>query len=332
MSDEAAPGAAGPRAGEEFRVKSRPGLPPAEVRELSRLSPWRSTWSMVQTFALAAGCIAAAVVTRGRPWHALVVAASLVGIAGAQHALAVLAHEAAHYRSYKTRWLNDLTGTLCAAPLGLSMLTYRVIHRIHHNHLYEPLDPDLALMAGYPRGRAYLLRKLAKDLAGITVVKNYAYFVGKPQGVQRMGDTSPELRARANRDRKLVALVNIAFFAVAIYAGFWRWYLLFWMLPLVTLLQAILRLRAVMEHGAVEDTTTPLKAARTNFVPWYLYWLLFPHDVHYHIEHHLYPSIPHYRLAECHRRLRARGVLDGAEVATLPDVMRKVFAEPRVAT
>ena len=74
--------------------------------------------------------------------------------------------------------------------------------------------------------------------------------------------------------------------------GFWRWYLLLWFLPLVTLLQAILRLRAVMEHGAVDDTTTPLKAARTNFVPPYLYWILFPHDVHYHIEHHLYPSIP----------------------------------------
>jgi fatty acid desaturase len=102
-----------------------------------------------------------------------------------------------------------------------------------------------------------------------------------------------------------------------------------WFLPLVTLLQAILRLRAVMEHGAVDDTTTPLKAARTNFVPSYLYWILFPHDVHYHIEHHLYPSIPSYRLAECHRRLRARGFLDGAEVAGMAEVMRKIFAPPR---
>ncbi|MGZ3429289.1 MAG: fatty acid desaturase, partial [Polyangia bacterium] len=152
------------RAGEEFRVKARVGLPPDEVRELSKLSPLRSTGSIVQTFALAAACIALGVLTRGHWWHPLAVAAAIVGIAGAQHALAVLAHEGAHYRFYKTRWLNDLAGKLCAAPLGLSMLTYRLIHRIHHNHLYEPLDPDLALMAGYPRGRGYLLRKLAKDL------------------------------------------------------------------------------------------------------------------------------------------------------------------------
>jgi fatty acid desaturase len=311
--------------GEEFRVRSKSHLPPDEVRALSRISPWRSTLSFVRTGALAAACLVVAV----RWPHPLVIGAALLGIAGAQHGLAVLAHEAAHYRSYQARWLNDLAGALAAAPLGLSMLTYRVIHRTHHNHLYEAIDPDLALMAGYPRGRAYLLRKLAKDLLGITTLKNYAYFVGRPNGGSPLDDTSAELRARAARQRRLVAVAHLAFLALAVALGFWLWYLLLWLLPLTTLLQAILRLRAVMEHGAVDDTTTPLRAARTNFVPPYLYWILFPHDVHYHIEHHLYPSIPHYRLAECHRRLQARGVLDGAEVATLRQTFAKIFAEPR---
>jgi fatty acid desaturase len=318
-------------AGEEFRVGSHRGLSPDEVRELSRLSPLRSTLSHLKTLALAAVYISAAVLTRGHRWHPLVVTAAFIGVAGAQHALAVLVHEAAHYRSFKTRWLNDLVGTLCGAPLGLSMLTYRVIHRIHHNHLYEPIDPDLALMAGYPRGRLYLVRKLLKDLAGITILKNYYYFVGRPQGVRRMDDTSPALRAAARRERKLIALANAVFIVVSIVLGFWRWYLLLWLLPAVTLLQAILRLRAVLEHGAVDDITTPLKAARTNFVPFYLYWILFPHDVNHHIEHHLHPSIPHYRLEECHRRMRARGVLDGAEVSELVPALRKIFAPPRAA-
>ena len=75
------------------------------------------------------------------------------------------------------------------------MRTYRLVHNIHHHHLYEPIDPDLALMAGYPRGRVYLVRKLAKDLLGITTLKNYAYFVGRPQGERRMDDTAPSLRA-----------------------------------------------------------------------------------------------------------------------------------------
>ena len=296
-------------------------LPVEEVRALSQLSPLRSTLAPLKTWALAAGAVFAAV----RWPHPLVVAAAIVAIAGAQHALAVLAHEAAHQRSFRTRWLNDVVGKLCGAPLGISMLTYRMVHRVHHNHLYEPVDPDLALMAGYPRGRWYLIRKLLKDLSGITILKNYSYFAGKPNG-KRMPDTSATVRRAARRDRKLVLAFNIALITLSIIFGFWRWYLLLWVFPAVTILQAILRLRAVMEHGAVGDLRSPLTAARTNFVPFYLYWILFPHDVHYHIEHHLYPSIPHYRLAECHRRLRARGFLDGAEVTTLGQIMPRIFA------
>lgn len=330
--DSGAPlGQTGGRRGEEFRVRTRGGLGPDEVRALSRLSPLRAALSLASTWALAAGCM-----TLAWRWpHPLVIAAAVVGVAGAQHGLAVLSHESAHYRGCQTRWLNDLYGTLCAAPLGLSMLTYRVIHRIHHNHLYEALDPDLPLMAGYPRGRWYLVRKLAKDLTGFTTLKNYLYFFGKPAGRtadngRPLDDTSPSLRAAAARDRRLVIALQLGFLASSIYFGFWRGYLLLWILPLVTLLQAILRLRAVLEHGAVEDTSTALKAARTNFVPFYLYWILFPHDVHYHIEHHLYPSIPHYRLARCHRLLRDQGILDGAEVATLGQAVRKVFAPVRL--
>jgi fatty acid desaturase len=311
--------------GEEFRERSRAGLSPDEVRELSRLDAVKASLSILVNWTAIALFAAAALRWR----HPAAVAAAILGLALAQHGLAVLAHEAAHYRLYQRRWLNDLAGKLCGAPLGVSMLTYRIIHRIHHNHLYEPIDPDLALMAGYPRGRLYLLRKLAKDLTGITTLKNYRYFKGRM--VKPIGDTSSELRQAARRDRRLVLALHVGALAVAIATGAWRWYLLFWLLPLVTVLQMILRLRAICEHGAVSDLTTPLKAARTTLAPFWLRCLLFPHHVNYHIEHHLYPSVPHYRLAECHRRLAARGALDGAELAPhLGVTLRRIFAEPMV--
>jgi fatty acid desaturase len=309
--------------GEEFRARVD-GLPPAEVRALSALSFPRAALSVAQSWALLAACVAAAV----RWPHPAVIAAALVGIAGAQHGLAVLTHEAAHYRLFGHRGLNDLFGKLCGAPLGVSMVTYRLIHRIHHNHLYQPIDPDLALMAGYPRGRAYLLRKLLKDLTGVTTVKNYLYFTGRARDRSR-DDTSPRLRAQARRDRRLVLALALALLAASVATGVWRWYLGLWLLPLVTLLQALLRLRAVCEHGAVRDTSTPLLAARTTLAPLWVRWLLFPHHVSYHVEHHLYPSVPHYRLAECHRRLAAAGVLDGAEVVpTVRATFAKIFAAP----
>ena len=108
-------------------------------------------------------------------------------------------------------------------------------------------------------------------------------------------------------------------------------YLVLWVLPAATVLQAILRLRAVCEHGAVIDLGSPLTAARTNHAPWWARWLLFPHHVNYHVEHHLYPAIPHYNLPACHRELEARGILDGAEVRPWLETVGLVAADRRPA-
>ena len=72
-----------------------------------------------------------------------------------QHALFVIAHDAAHYLLYENRKINDLVGRLSATVQGLSMCTYRVIHRLHHNNLYGELDPDTALHGGYPPAPSY---------------------------------------------------------------------------------------------------------------------------------------------------------------------------------
>ena len=62
--------------------------------------------------------------------------------------------------------------------------------------------------------------------------------------------------------------------------------------------------------------------------PW-LEWLLFPHRVNYHIEHHLYASVPHYNLPALHRELAGRGLLEGAETASFRRTLAKIFAEPK---
>jgi hypothetical protein len=48
--------------------------------------------------------------------------------------------------------------------------------------------------------------------------------------------------------------------------------------------------------------------------------------VNYHLEHHLYPAVPHYHLPALHRALQSRGVLEGAEVRDIPDTLKMIFA------
>jgi fatty acid desaturase len=325
-------------AGEEFRDGARRGLPADVVRRLNELDAGKAWLCVAETVAVLAACIALSLAF----WSPWTVVPALLVIATRQQALFVLAHDAAHYRLFPQRWLNDAVGGLLGALAGISMRTYRVVHRLHHNHLYEPQDPDIPLHGGYPRGRGYLVRKLAKDLLGGTAFKTYAYFFGAPalnastgERNRPLDDTSPRLRAEARRDRWCVAALHVAMPAAAFAGGYGVEYVVLWALPLATLLQPLLRFRAICEHGAVTGLGSPLTAARTNLGPRWLVWLLFPHNVNFHTAHHLYPAVPMYNLPDAHRELERHGLLAGAEVRDVRGTARLVFAEaattPRTA-
>ncbi|MFP6718558.1 MAG: fatty acid desaturase family protein [Alphaproteobacteria bacterium] len=328
----------GPIHGEEFIDDLRSPvaakvnqLPPERHRELSQIDTWRAIAAVVGTMSTLIGTIAIALLV----WNPIFVVIAIIIIGTRQHALIVLAHDATHYRLFKPRWLNDLIGRMCGMVSGVSMCSYRVIHRLHHNHLYQDQDPDIPLHGGYPRGRTYLAKKLLRDLCGFTAWKTYAYFFGAPsinttsnQSSRPLDDTSSRLRQSARHDRYLVAGFHLTALTAALAIGHGLEYLLLWVLPLATIVPALLRLRAVCEHGAVIDFTSPLGAARTNLSPIWLQWLLFPHHVNYHLEHHIYPAIPHYNLPSCHREMVELGVLDNAEVRTIKKTLGLLFADP----
>jgi len=317
--------------GEEFRARKGGPLTAETVRELNRQDDGRALLSVVASFGLLAAAAGAALVW----WTPWVVVPAILVLVSRQHAMAILAHEATHYRLFSKRWLNEAVGRLCGYLIGISMPTYRVVHRLHHNHLYQKIDPDIPLMAGYPRGRAYLARKLTKDVAGFTAHKNYAYFFGAPgtnretgQASRPLADTSPRLRQQALADRWVMVAVQAALLAAAVASGHALEYLVLWLVPLVTLFQALLRFRAVLEHGAPSGFASPLHAARTNLCPAWAAWFLFPLSVNYHIEHHLYPAVPHYNLKRAHQALTAAGALAGAEVRPVAETISRVFAPP----
>jgi fatty acid desaturase len=318
--------------GEEFKDDFRKALPREVVQRLTRRSPWRATAAIFHDLVVLAAAIGAGLYFWPNPL-ALLVCVPIIGTR--QHALFVIAHDAAHYLLYQDRVLNDLVGRACATLQGLSMCTYRVIHRLHHNNLYGELDPDTALHGGYPRGKMYLIKKLLKDLSGLTAWKTYAYFLGGAPALNTktnvalrpLDDTSQKLRSEAHNDRNFVIAFHVVALAAFGVSGYLIEYLVLWVLPLVTVVQAILRLRAIAEHGATTDFSSPLTAARTNVAPAWLEWLIFPHHVNYHIEHHLYASVPHYNLPALHREMRAHGVLEGAEVIAFRATLGKIFAE-----
>ncbi len=352
--------------GREFRDDARvPGSGNAQARRvltadelapLTALSSVRSLASIGLTVGLLALFIGGGISAMNGPWAWVLVPIAVVAIGIQQHAIFILNHEAAHSRLLPNRRLNDALGAFIGMTGGVSMHTYRVTHRLHHNHLYGPQDPDTAIHGGYPRGKAYLWRKLALDLIGWNAWKTYAYFFGAPAinaetlgKINPMNDTSAQLRQAARVDRWrvvgfqiavpttlfLIALMSMDSVTNAVFSfKYLIFYAVFWLLPLFTVLQPILRLRAIFEHGAVTDLSSPLTAARSNrstgsALNCVARATLFPHHVNYHLEHHLYPAVPHYHLPRLHQLLVQKGALAGAEVRDVQATWGLVFALKR---
>jgi fatty acid desaturase len=91
--------------------------------------------------------------------------------------------------------------------------------------------------------------------------------------------------------------------AVVTLLGGWQVVLMYWIVPAFTWLKWTMYLRGVAEHHALEGGGESFASSRTTLPSWLGRWLIAPQNVHFHLDHHLYPSVPCFRLPELHREL-----------------------------
>jgi fatty acid desaturase len=286
-----------------------------EIRELTRRSDLRGLLSV----AIDWGWIGLAMAAVAVEPHPLVVITALFVIGGRQLGLAVLTHECAHRSLFHTPWLGELVGTwVCGAPVWTDLHRYREHHRAHHNHTGTAQDPDLGLVTPFPTTRASLLRKVLRDLSGATALRRVVGLLAMDAGFvtytastesQRLPTPSPAQAARSLlRHTGPVLLANAALLALLALLGRPELYLL-WLGAWCTTYSLVLRLRSIAEHACTDLVPDLLHNTRTTAAHWGARLLLAPHHVNYHLEHHLLPTVPHWRLPDVHARLRERGLL-----------------------
>lgn len=288
-------------------------LAPDALRPLQKLSTVRALGALAGTWGLIAASIAAALWSGH--WAVWIAAALVVG--RCQHALAVLMHDAAHYRLLDHRGWNDFVGQwLCAKPIASHLYIYRTVHLRHHRYLHTPQDPDLSLSAPFPCGRRSFLRKLLRDAVGVSALVMRGYVqVDKASGRMRFTPRQGNLFRYWSAQTVATRALAAAIVGGLVLAGYGWAFLVLWVLPLLVVYQVILRARGVLEHAAVPDKADPLRNARTVVSRNPLaQFFLNPHHVGYHLEHHLYPGVPHYNLPRLHAALAATGRFDGALV------------------
>ena len=282
-------------------------LTPEEIRPLAQRSDLWGALLLLHCW----GVIAAALALFALWPNPLTFLAAVVLIGSRQLGLAILMHEAAHSALFRNRALNEWAGEwLCGRPILADMQEYRRYHLKHHRFTQTEEDPDLTLSRPFPCTRASLLRKLWRDISGQTGVRQRAQqimFAFKMAG-ESEGASSQDLAQAFSGPvlgRALVA--NAVLFAAMWAAGAWWWWFAFWLLPLLTWFQLVLRVRNIAEHGAVEFSDDPLRNVRTTKAGWLLRLLLAPYWVNYHLEHHLVMHVPCRNLPRLHALMLEKG-------------------------
>lgn len=304
-------------------------LTPEEIRPLAERSDVSGALLLLHCW----GTIAAALALFALWPNPLTFLLALVLIGSRQLGLAILMHEAAHSALFRSRALNEWCGEwLAGRPILADMLEYRRYHLKHHRFTQTAEDPDLSLSKPFPCTRASLLRKFWRDITGQTGVKQRAQqimFAFRMAG-EGEGATSQDLAQAFSGPvlgRALVA--NAAIFAAMWAAGAWWWWFAFWLLPLLTWFQLVLRVRNIAEHGAVEFSGDPLRNVRTTRANLLERLLVAPYRVNYHLEHHLVMHVPCRNLPKLHALMLEKGHGARMELGRgYLDVLRRAASRP----
>ena len=236
----------------------------------------------------------------------------LAVIASRQHALMVLTHEGIHKRLSRSLGVNDWLARLTMAfPVFISLSKWRFIHLYHHQAPHTVDDPDRAIYARYPIERKNFLHVLLRDLCGLNVLSTLKYFMDVPfvaRAFNRRFLGEDRVRKYQNvSDRRSFWIFLVVMCGGGFLLGgrqFLVVLLLYWLLPFCTFTQVLFRIRGAIEHGNVPDPRNPYRQTRTYLLNPLLGFFFAPKQVNYHLEHHLYPSIPFYHLPEMHEVLR----------------------------
>jgi fatty acid desaturase len=181
----------------------------------------------------------------------------------------------------------------------------------HHAHLGTDRDEDSYPYRMNVKGRRQLFKVLILTLSGFQGfrVAWCKYVTGS------LSATAPILPIVTPWYARCSALVvNAALVGLCVWSGRWYLYIVLWVYPILAVGIFLNVLRTIAEHqpndypridGGSETAMRPL--VRTTVPNWFEKWLLYQANFNYHLEHHLFPTVPQHNLGLLHRHLVRHG-------------------------
>jgi len=228
-------------------------------------------------------------------------------------------HEGAHGLINNKIKTNDfISQWFCAFPVWLDTYGYRHYHLSHHRHTQKENDPDLSLSKPFPISKMSFLRKVLRDLSGISGLKQKYELIFKTLLNKEVIKSDGKIISGFKSTNTLIGIIfsNLLIFLIMWFLGEWWYFFVFWLLPLITFFQLFLRIRNIAEHAGVKSECDDLNNARTTYAGFLERALVAPYYVNYHLEHHLLMFVPCYKLKRAHQMLLSKGFQDKMEIKT----------------
>ena len=232
-------------------------------------------------------------------FHPLLYVVSVIVIGARMHALAILMHDATHFRFLKNRKWNDiLTNWLCMYPLLSDLATYRQNHLRHHRHLNTDDDPDWVNKLGkkeftFPKSKREFITTVLSYFLLYKGIKDAIWFL------KRFNAPKKESNKKGSIDYGRLSFYVVLATVLTLTAS-WDIIALYWIVPYFSTFFMLQYIRSVAEHFgelAYDSLLTSTRTVKANAIERFL---IAPHNVGYHLEHHLYPAVPYYNLPKLH--------------------------------
>jgi fatty acid desaturase len=204
--------------------------------------------------------------------------------------LFTLEHEATHRTPFLTVWLNDWAGRMAGFLLVLPFEWFRAFHMAHHRWTNLPgKDPELA------GPKPETLRDWLWHVSGLP----YWWAEMRLMAALARGRVADDFvaegaKARVVREARWMAAGYLAAALTLIWTPVLLWA---WAVPAL-LGQPFLRLYLLAEHGDCPEVANMFQNTRTTFTTRAVRWLTW--NMPYHVEHHVWPTVPFHRLPEVH--------------------------------
>ncbi|MBD2247487.1 fatty acid desaturase [Nostoc sp. FACHB-888] len=286
------------------------------IKHLIQIDPVLSILQYIKVYFWIAIAIAIGVYS----WHPLVVLAVIVFIAGRQHSLYILNHDASHNllfkASSKNKWVATVFSNLVMFhhPEAWSFVQWKRIHIRHHLYLFTDRDPNY--VGRQKKGDTIVVHgplKLIWLCIRSGIMSSFQFFIGRQDYADSRVTTEVNKGAynhlsclfkyfKDDSEMQIESIVRLTFIVlVGVVLSVFQWwipFIVFWIVPMYTVYPMILTFMDLTEHrwtdtsANIENNT---RSVRTGVLAKLIISAL-PRG--FHREHHFCPRVAVTKLPE----------------------------------